>query len=93
MDADSHLTLFKAWMGAKGHPADTIGTYLSWAKRFFDYFSGEDHPKNISTHQLIAFLASITEPHTRKSVQLSSFSGMSFSCIRNYGLKQFYIYQ
>lgn len=71
MDADSHLTLFKEWMGAKGHPADTIGTYLSGVKSFFDHFSDSDHPKNISTPQLISFLASITSPHTRKSVRCS----------------------
>ena len=58
-------------MIAREHSPDTIGTYLSGVKRYTDYFVSADHPKNISTQQLISFLASIKEPHTRKSVRCS----------------------
>lgn len=71
MNAELHLTTFKDWLSAKGHPASTIGTYVTGANALFDYFNESDHPKNISTRQLIAFLASIPSPHTRKSVRCS----------------------
>lgn len=71
MNAELHLTTFKDWLKAKGHPTATISTYLSGAKALCDYFKDTDHPKNISTRQLITFLASVPSPHTRKSIRCS----------------------
>lgn len=69
MNADNGLTAFSNWMTAKGHPTSTIGTYLSGAKAFYDFFHSADHPKNISSNQIISFLASEPNPHTRKSIR------------------------
>lgn len=71
MDADSYLKQFREWMQAKGHPPQTVTTYLSGAKRFFDYFQSSDHPKNVSVQQIIGFLASEENAHTRKSFRCS----------------------
>lgn len=71
MNADSNLSAFRDWMQAKEHSPDTISTYLSGVKRYFDYFKSADHPKNVSVPQLITFLASEKNPHTRKSIRCS----------------------
>lgn len=71
MNAELHLTSFKQWLTAKGHPTATISTYVTGAKALCDYFKDADHPKNISTRQLVQFLASIPSPHTRKSIRCS----------------------
>jgi site-specific recombinase XerD len=71
MYSESYLKEFSEWMTAKQMSANSIETYLGGTKRYFKYFSESDHPKNISTSQLISFLASIDEPHTRKSIRCS----------------------
>lgn len=71
MYSENYLKEFSEWMTVKQMSGNSIETYLGGVNRYFKYFSKSDHPKNISTPQLISFLASINEPHTRKSVRCS----------------------
>lgn len=71
MNRETYIKDFQSWMSAKGHPETTIGTYLSGVADYFTYFSQSTKPRDISSKQLIEFLASIPNLHTRKSVRCS----------------------
>lgn len=71
MNPETIFEPFREWMRAKGMAESSIGTYLTGVNALNIFFKDTDHPKNISSRDLIGFLGSIKCPHTRKSVRCS----------------------